>query len=148
MNSDLRLIRILPFQHFIVAVLLGFIVACSPALLIPWNWNWEAFRKAEGAVARLILWFIAFGLIGFFWMIFESRIPPYHFTGWFIKIIRGIFIWGPILGILIYYLPAIFNVTDPGFHDSAQYIIIFSILMGFILSVILSIYSYFFIRFS
>jgi hypothetical protein len=141
-------------QHFIVAVLLSFFVACLPDLVLlfwnwkwNWKWNWQAFSSNPEFVTRSILWFVGFGLTGFFWMLFEGKAPPHHFGDWFVKIfIRGVFIWGPILGMLIYYLPEIFHVADPGYHDLIQYLIPFSILMGIIFTLILSIYSYFFIK--
>jgi hypothetical protein len=151
-SEGLAQMKIPAFQHFIIAVLLSFFVAVIPLVLLLWNsnwgWNWKAFSSDPESRTGYILWFVAFGLTGFFWMLFEGKTPPYRFEDWFVKIIiRGLFIWGIILGLLIWYLPMIFNIRiAEGFDLAIPFVFTLSSIMGLILSFILSIYSYLFIK--
>ena len=125
-------------QHHIAAILLSFAVGGIPFLWFPTRWE---------SVSKIILWLLAFGLVGLFWMFFEGKTPPQLVSSWFFKLMRGMFIWGPLLGFLIWILPTIFKLDFAESFDYGVILVFFiSLIMGFILALVLSIYSYFFIK--
>ncbi len=102
-------------------------------------------EKAE--LTRLILWFTAITFVGIVWMLFEGITPPHNFVSWLGKLVRGVFLWGILIGVLTWILPVIFRVN---YYSGSDYeILLTSILamgIGFILSLVLNVYSYFFIK--
>ena len=138
--------KIPQIQHLIASVFLSFIIAGS---FISINIRKILPSSPSGtAISGFLIWFFAFGLTGFLWMIFERTIPSTSFTSWLSRLMRGIFVWGPILSFLIWYLPIIFHSYYSGFEYEFIFYTILGFVLGFILSLILSIYSYFFVKFN
>ncbi len=80
-------------------------------------------------------------------MFFEGETSPQGIKTWFFRLIRGMFIWGLLLGFIVWILPAILKlIPADGIENAFIILLIISIMMGFILSLVLSIYSYFFIK--
>jgi hypothetical protein len=138
-SEGLVQMKIPAFQHLVAAIILSLIVAGGPFL--------RQIPTDKGELTRLILWFVAVSLTGILWMLFEGSTSPQGFTSWFAKLVRGTFFWGLIIGLLNRYLPIIFRVyRDSGSDYEILFLAILAIAIGFLLSLILSIYSYFFIK--
>jgi hypothetical protein len=142
--QQFKLMKIPAFQHLIVAVLLSLTVALCLSRLFP-RPTFPVFTK--GIPLTLVFWFLAFGLTGFSWMIFEGETPLKGIKAWIFRLVRGMFIWGALLGFLIWILPAILKLsTSDGFENVFVFLLVLAIIIGFVLSFVLSIYSYFFIK--
>jgi hypothetical protein len=90
---------------------------------------------------------LAFGLTGFFWMLLEGRTPPHNLALWGLKLARGLVFWGISLGLLFWSLITLFQInTDTGFEYGLLFAIVFFPFAGFILSLVLTVYSFFFIK--
>jgi hypothetical protein len=130
--------KIPAFQHLIAAILLSLLIAGSPFLFRPLNTE---------SITLNVLYFSAFSLTGIFWMFFEGKIPPKTSLKWVIKLFRGIFVWGILLDLLIWHLSLLFNIRfAEGLDFAVILVFIFSSVMGFFLAIVLSIYSFFFIK--
>ena len=80
-------------------------------------------------------------------MFFEGKTPPQRFESWLLKILLGLFIWGPLYGLLTWNIPTLFKQQfAEGLDFGLILIFIHSLVVGFVLSLVLSIYSYFFIK--
>jgi hypothetical protein len=79
-------------QHFVVAFILSVVIAICPFLLFPSWWD---------VVGQVLVLFAIFGFVGLLWMLFEGKTPQKSVFFWLTKLIRGVFIWGFLLGALI-----------------------------------------------
>ncbi len=79
-------------------------------------------------------------------MFFEGKTTQKSAFFWLTKLIRGIFIWGFLIGGLIWIFQKEIDILSLEHLDvGAILVYVFGFTMGLILSLILSIYSYFFI---
>jgi hypothetical protein len=153
MKTDRRFVKILPAKHYIAAVILGLMMALMPSLFfavwtssINFSWNSLLHLSREDMILYLC-WFVPFGLIGGFWMFFDGSFPPQNFQDWFKKSIRGIFIWGILLGMLIWNLPLQFRQTfAEGFDYGVILVFFISLPMGLVISIVLGYYSVLFVK--
>jgi hypothetical protein len=146
-------VKILSARHYIAAIILGLFLALIPYLFLAvWsssvNFSWNSLLHLSRADLILYLcWFVPFGLIGGFWMFFDGPFPPQNFQDWFGKSIRGIFIWGILLGMLIWNLPLLFQQRFAEGFDYGMILVFFiSLPMGLVISTVLGYYSVLFVK--
>lgn len=121
-----------------MATVLSILLPGAPLLLLR-----PSLEGAPG-IATVLL---AFAMTGFFWMLFEGQTPPRDLGLWGLKLARGLVFWGILLSVLLWNLPIIFRInTYSGFDYELPLTFVFSLFAGLILSFVLTVYSFFFIK--
>jgi hypothetical protein len=121
-----------------MGTVLGLLVPGVPLLLLR-----PSLEGAPG-IATVLL---AFAMTGFFWMLLEGQTPPHDLGSWSLKLARGLVFWGIALGLLFWGLITLFRIdTYTGSDYESLFEIVFFPFAGLILSLVLTSYSFFFIK--